>query len=138
MRAITEILAQPRRRMRHLELGLAGALLCSCGPPHSPISMSDASEPGATPPLSSTTPAAGSTVAAPVNELNFIFDPPARLEEVTVAGPDGVMPTMITSVGEVPRYSIPLSGLGPGDYTVSWSATVNGQAHEGSFGFRVQ
>jgi methionine-rich copper-binding protein CopC len=88
--------------------------------------------------LVSSTPAAGSTVAAPVNELVLNFDPPARLWEVTVIGPDGMMPTMITSVGEVSRYSVPLAGLGPGNYTVGWRATIGGQAHEGSFGFTVQ
>lgn len=139
MRAIPEILAQPRCRMRHLGLVLAGALLCSsCGPPKSTISMSDAGEPVAASPLSSTTPKAGSTVAAPVNELVFIFDPPARLGEVTVTGPEGRMPMMVTSVGEVPRYSIPVHGLGPGDYTVRWTATTAGQDHEGIFRFAVR
>lgn len=113
-------------------LGLLAGCAQGDGPAQSPATTSESSI------LVSSSPADGSTVAAPVNELVINFDPPARLEEVTVAGPDGVMPTMITSVGEVPRYSVPLSGLGPGDYTVSWSATVNGQAHEGSFGFRVQ
>lgn len=86
----------------------------------------------------SSTPAADSIVAAPVNELVLNFDPPARLGEVTVTGPDGMMPTMVTSVGEVPRYVIPVHGLGPGNYTVRWAATVGGQAHEGSFGFIVR
>jgi methionine-rich copper-binding protein CopC len=88
--------------------------------------------------LASSNPAAGSTVAAPVNELALNFDPPARLVEVTVTGPDGMMPTMITSVGEVSRYSVPLPDLGPGNYTVRWNATVGGEAHEGTFGFTIR
>jgi len=83
-------------------------------------------------------PAAGSTVEAPVNELVLNFDPPVRLMEVIVTGPDGAMPTMITAVGEVPRYSVPLSGLGPGSYRVDWRANAGGNAHQGTFGFRVQ
>lgn len=88
--------------------------------------------------LARSSPAAGSTVSAPVNELVLNFNPPARLGEVTVTGPDGVMPTMVTSVGEVQRYSVPLSGLGWGDYVVRWSATVGEQPHEGSFSFSVR
>lgn len=113
-------------------LGLLAGCAQGEGPAQSSATTSESSI------LVSSIPAAGSTVSAPVNELVLNFDPPARLGEVTVTGPDGVMPTMITAVGEVPRYSVPLSGLGPGDYTVSWSATVNAQAHEGSFGFRVR
>lgn len=111
--------------------------LCGCAqspsdPPRSPETTAENSI------LVGSSPAAGSTVAAPVNELVLNFDPPARLGEVTVTGPDGVMPTMITSVGEVPRYSVPLPGLGPGDYMVRWSATVGEQPHEGSFRFSVR
>ena len=83
-------------------------------------------------------PAAGSTVSAPVNELVFHFSPPARLGEVTVTGPEGAMPMMVTAVGEVEHYSLPLSGLGPGRYTVDWRATLRGVDHRGSFGFEVR
>ncbi len=120
-------------------LGLAGAaligLLGGCGQPPAPASPANAAQSSI---LVGSTPAAGSTVDAPVNELVLNFDPPARLMEVTVTGPEGVMPTMITPVGEVPRYSIPLSGLGPGSYRVDWRASAAGSAHQGSFGFRVQ
>jgi len=88
--------------------------------------------------LESSTPAAGSIVAAPVNELVLNFNPPARLKEVTLEGPEGVMPTMVTSIGEVPRYSVPLAGLGPGKYTVRWEASVGTDTHTGSFGFTVR
>lgn len=83
-------------------------------------------------------PAAGSTVAAPVDELAFHFSPPARLGEVTVTGPDGAMPMMVTAVGEVEHYSLPVSGLGPGRYTVDWKASSRGVDHNGSFSFVVR
>lgn len=113
-------------------LGLLAACAQGDSPAQSPATTSESSI------LVSSSPAAGSTVSAPVNELVLNFDPPARLGEVTVTGPEGVMPTMITAVGEVPRYSVPLSGLGPGDYMVRWSATAGGQSHEGSFRFSVK
>jgi len=83
-------------------------------------------------------PAAGSTVSAPVDSLELHFKPPARLGEVTIKGPEGTMPTMVHAVGEVADYSIPLSGLGPGSYTVSWKATSGGRNHEGTFAFTVK
>ena len=82
-------------------------------------------------------PAAGSTVSAPVNELVLHFSPPARLGEVAVTGPEGAMPMMVTAVGEIEHYSLPLSGL-PGRYTVDWRATAGGVDHRGSFGFEVR
>lgn len=88
--------------------------------------------------LAMSIPADGSTVRAPVSELMLHFNPPARLDEVTVSGPGGTMPMMITPVGEVEHYSLPLSGLGPGSYTVSWRATASGQEHRGSFSFTVR
>ena len=83
-------------------------------------------------------PAAGSTVKGPVNELMLHFNPPARLDQVTVTGPEGTMPMMITPVGEVQHYALPLSDLGPGAYTVNWRATAQGTQHRGSFGFTVR
>ena len=83
-------------------------------------------------------PASGSTVGESVDELVFRFDPPARLDEVTVNGPDGLMPTMVHAVGEITDYSIPLSGLGPGSYTVNWRATSGGRGYRGSYSFTVK
>jgi methionine-rich copper-binding protein CopC len=83
-------------------------------------------------------PAAGSTVSAPVNELQFHFTPPARLGEVTVTGPDGAMPMMVTAIGEVEHYSLPLSGLTAGAFTVDWRASRAGREYRGSFGFSVR
>ena len=83
-------------------------------------------------------PASGSIVSDPVNELAFHFSPPARLSEITVTGPDGAMPMMVTAVGEVEDYSLPLSGLGPGRYTVAWQARARGVDYSGSFSFEVR
>lgn len=88
--------------------------------------------------LAGSDPAPGSTVAAPVNELVLRFNPTARLDEVTVSGPGGLMPMMVTAVGDAPNYSLPLSGLGPGSYTVNWRATAAGKQNRGSFSFTVK
>ena len=45
---------------------------------------------------------------------------------------------MITAVGEVDHYSLPLSADAPGAYTVAWRASVQGREHQGSFGFTVR
>ena len=83
-------------------------------------------------------PAAGSTVNGPVDKLLFHFSPPARLGEVTVSGPEGAMPMMVTAVGEVEHYSLPLSGVGTGRYTVDWKASARGADYRGSFSFEVR
>lgn len=83
-------------------------------------------------------PAAGSTASAPVDELVLHFTPPARLGEVTITGPDGAMPMMVTAVGEVEHYSLPLSADAPGAYTVAWRATAKGREFQGRFGFTLR
>lgn len=88
--------------------------------------------------LASSTPEAGSVVQAPVEQLSLHFSPAARLDEITVTGPDGVMPMMVHAVGEVTDYSLPLSGMGAGAYTVNWRATAQGIAYSGSFAFTVK
>ena len=88
--------------------------------------------------LAWTKPAAGTTVTAPVDELVFHFSPPARLGEVTVTGPDGAMPMMVTAVGEVEHYSLPLSADTPGSYTVAWRATRQAREYRDSFDFTVR
>jgi hypothetical protein len=70
--------------------------------------------------LVGSSPVAGSTVTGPVDVLVLRFSPPARLDEVTVTGPDGTMPMMLSPVGEQDSYSVPLSGLTAGRYTVDW------------------
>jgi methionine-rich copper-binding protein CopC len=88
--------------------------------------------------LAGSVPAAGSTVTGPVDELELHFNPPARLGEVTVTGPEGAMPMMVTAAGEVEHYSLPLSGRGAGRYTVDWRASARGVDYRGSFGFEVR
>jgi methionine-rich copper-binding protein CopC len=89
--------------------------------------------------LQGSTPAGGATVRGPVSQLELRFSTAARLGEVTVTGDAGMtMPIMVTAVGEVPRYSIPLPDLGPGTYTVAWEATAAGAPHRGSFRFAVR
>jgi len=117
-------------------LAVGGALLNGCAVQHSltPSSIATHAERSI---LVSSNPAAGSTSRAPVETLELHFNPPAQLNEVTVTGPDGIMPTMIHPVGDVPDYSIPLSGLGPGAYTVNWRATAQQREYFGSFEFAV-
>ena len=89
--------------------------------------------------LASSSPADGSTVPAPVNKLEFRFAKPARLHEITVTGVDGLkMPIMVTAVGEVTRYSVPLDGLGAGSYTVDWRASSTGFDDQGDIHFVVK
>lgn len=115
-------------------------LLPACAQPPRPAAGAESTEATARSSsiLAWSRPAAGSTVAAPVNELVLHFSPPARLGEVTVAGPDGAMPMMVTAVGEVEHYSLPMSGLGPGRYSVEWKATARGVDYNGSFSFDVR
>jgi methionine-rich copper-binding protein CopC len=87
--------------------------------------------------LISSSPAAGSTVSEP-DELILRFDPAARLDEVTVSGPSGTIPMMVHAIGEVTDYSLPLSGLQPGSYTVNWRAIAQGREHRGTYQFTVR
>ena len=116
-------------------VALAAAVLCACA-------AAGPAAPAAPPPaasiLAGSSPADGATVAAPVDELVLIFDPPARLLEVTVNGPDGLMPTMVTAVGETSHYSLPMPGLTAGSYGVDWRASAQGREHRGSFRFSVR
>lgn len=88
--------------------------------------------------LHSSSPAAGATVQGPLNSLVLHFQPPARLDELLVDGPDGTMPMMISAAGDQADYTIPLPALGPGAYTVSWRATSAGEEQRGSFAFTVK
>ena len=120
---------------------LPTVLLAACSPPNG--------QPGAASAVAETAPAAeaailirsspsaGSTVRAPVDELKLEFDPPARLGEVIVTGPGGAMPMMISAIGEVRSYSLPLDGLGPGSYKVDWRASAQGRDYRGEFTFTV-
>jgi methionine-rich copper-binding protein CopC len=113
-----------------------GVVLCGCAA--RPADNSTPVQQPAASILIRSTPAAGSTVAGPVDELKLRFNPPARLGEVTVNGPDGLMPTMVHAVGEVADYSIPLPGLSAGSYTVNWKATAQSRDYTGTFRFSVK
>lgn len=83
-------------------------------------------------------PADGATVRAP-QTLSLTFRVPVRLAEVTLSGPSGEMPMMITAAGLQTSYAIPLPDLEPGHHQVSWRAlTHGGVAHQGQLGFTVR
>ncbi|MEO7814495.1 MAG: copper resistance CopC family protein [Sphingomicrobium sp.] len=88
--------------------------------------------------LARSTPSNGSTVTAPVNQLALHFARPARLLEVTVDGPDGLSPMMVTAAGETKDYTIPLPGLGAGTYRVNWKASAAGSPYAGVISFTVR
>jgi methionine-rich copper-binding protein CopC len=104
----------------------------ACAPPAHSVDDHSASI------LESSRPAAGSTVVGSVNELVLHFDPPARLDEVTVTGRDGPMPMMVHAVGERTTYWLPLLELGAGSHEVNWRASVQGREYRGTFQFSVQ
>ena len=110
-------------------------LLCGCI--QTPAVASEGSAVASRSILARSIPTNGATVAGRVNELELWFNPPARLGEVTVTGPNGMMPMMVTAVGEVGYYSLPLSGLGPGKYAVNWKAMAKGRDYQGGFSFTV-
>lgn len=87
--------------------------------------------------LARSTPADGATVAGPVNVLQLTFARPARLLEVTIDGPDGLSPMMITAPAETMEYQVPLSGLTSGKYRVNWRASASGRPYDGVVNFTV-
>lgn len=66
------------------------------------------------------------------------FSAPVALGEVTVSGPDGVMPMMLSSAGVLTDFEIPLPGLGSGHYKVAWKANQGGVQRAGEFEFTVR
>jgi methionine-rich copper-binding protein CopC len=88
--------------------------------------------------LVSSIPKSGATADGPVDELRLRFSKPARLLEVTIAGPDGDMPTMVDSAGETYEYSIPLPDLGTGKYEARWRASAGGEESSGRLIFSVR
>ena len=88
--------------------------------------------------LARSSPADGATAPAPVNALQLWFAKPARLIEVTLDGPDGQTPMMITALAETTYYEIPLPGLTGGKYRVNWRASASGQSHGGVLEFTVR
>ena len=121
-------------------LAVAGgvAMMTSCSQAAAPSSATaPAARLGEDSILVGSSPAAGSTTSGEVEELRLHFNPPARLDEVIVTGPQGSMPMMVSSADETESYSLPLSGLEPGSYSVSWRATAKGREYRGSFEFKV-
>ena len=88
--------------------------------------------------LARSTPGDGSTVSGPVNNLQLKFARPARLLEVTVGGPDGLSPMMITAAAETTDYQVPLPGLTGGKYRVNWRASAAGRSYDGVLNFTVR
>ena len=88
--------------------------------------------------LARSVPADGSNVIGPINNLILTFSKPVRLLEVTVDGPDGLSPMMITAAGETISYSVPLPGLGAGSYRASWKASAAGRQYIGVIAFTVR
>ncbi|MGH6658191.1 MAG: copper resistance CopC family protein [Sphingomicrobium sp.] len=85
-----------------------------------------------------TTPAAGSSVQGPLNQVTLDFSAPVALTEVLITGPDGIMPMMLSPAGVQARYSVPVPGLQEGRYTLAWKATLDGQPKSGSFAFTIK
>lgn len=123
--------------LRRLQLTLlpAAGLIAGCAvePARAP-----AAQPAVESILERSLPAAGSTVAEPVNSLELHFNPPARLDELTISGSDGTMPMMVHAAGETADYSIPLPGLSSGQYSANWKAFAAGREYRGSIAFTVK
>lgn len=113
---------------------------CSSEPMLGPMSTPSVSAIAAVPAELSvaSTPAAGTTVKGPLNQVILDFSTPVALSEVLVTGPDGVMPMMLSPAGVQTHYSVPVPGLGEGSYTLAWKATLDGQPKNGSFAFTIK
>lgn len=89
--------------------------------------------------LARSSPADGAVLSRSPEKLVLIFARPARLHEVTVSGADGSqIPMMVTAVGEVERFSLPLPQLGKGSYTAGWRASSGDSPFEGSIRFTIR
>ena len=112
------------------------AVLAACAP----VAQNDAqtaTETNAGAMLASSVPAEGASVGAP-QSLSLNFREPVRLVEVTLTGPSGEMPMMVTAAGEQTHYSIPLPELEPGRHEVRWRALAGSASHEGRLSFNVR
>lgn len=93
--------------------------------------------------LKASTPAAGSTVAAPAEiDLTFSEDVNLKFTGIKLTGADGkdvaTGDAMLTDKDTT--LMVPLTGpLGPGTYTVDWHAlSKDGHKTSGTFAFTVQ
>jgi copper resistance protein C len=88
-------------------------------------------------PLARSVPADGATVRAP-QTLSLTFREPVRLAEVTITGPSGEMPMMVTAAGEQTSYTLPLVDLEAGTHELRWRALRrDGAPIEGRLSFTV-
>lgn len=119
---------------------LAFVLLSGCASATSRPDGADSAAPsvGAQLILARSSPADGSTVAGAVSALQLHFSQRVRLAELTVTGPGGAMPMMITPAGEVADYTLPLPDLGAGNYRVEWRAVAAEHEYRGAFSFTVR
>jgi methionine-rich copper-binding protein CopC len=101
-----------------------------------PSAPAAAAEAGAR--LLRSTPADGARLSQSPDALVLSYSRRVRLIEVIVQGSDGSeMPMMVTSAGEAETYSLPLSGLGAGSWTVRWRATSGGEPLSGTIKFTI-
>ena len=122
--------------MRNLPLFLF-ALLAACMAVEGSGPGNDANA-GSEALLVQSNPSDGASVLAP-RLLSLTFREPVRLTEVTITGPSGEMPMMVTAAGEQTSYSLPLSDLEPGRHDVRWRALARGGVpHEGRLSFTVR
>lgn len=113
------------------------AMLAACTPVEGDQAGNKADSAGEVP-LVRSVPADGAIVRAP-QSLSLTFREPVRLAEVTLAGPSGEMPIMVTAAGEQAAYAIPLPDLEPGRYEVTWRALApGGVSHRGRLSFTVR
>jgi methionine-rich copper-binding protein CopC len=113
------------------------AILAACSPVEEDRSAS-AAEAGSGAVLIRSIPANGATVRAP-QSLSLTFSESVRLAEVTITGPSGEMPMMITAAGEQRSYAVPLPDLEPGRHEVRWRVLARGGvSHEGRLSFTVR
>jgi methionine-rich copper-binding protein CopC len=124
--------------IRHVGVALVAGFLSACAAAPAPAVTPEDTAQTAASILAKSSPASGATVTAPVNELRLQFNPPARLAEVTISGPDGTMPMMVHAVGETVDYSVPLPGLEAGNYVAHWRATAAGREYRGDVTFTVK
>jgi len=114
------------------------AVLAACTPVEGDQAGNEKTDGPSATPLVRSVPADGATVRAP-RTLSLAFRQPVRLAEVTIAGPSGEMPMMVTAAGEQSSYSIPLPDLEPGLHEVRWRALAQGGvSHEGRLSFTVR
>lgn len=90
--------------------------------------------------LSSSDPADGASLDAAPRTLSLTFKHPVLLKTVLVAGPGEakVAATFRRPTSATSAYSIALSDLTSGEYTVNWTATGMGHSMQGSLRFSVQ